>query len=254
MLWFSLFIVSLVMLAGWFWQVRTENAGIVDVLWAFSLSFLAFFHLLFSDGYWPLALMASAIMMFRYLRLGLHLGQRVLGEEEDGRYRYLRQYWGKKANLYHFFFFQFQALLAWGFALPVWLICQGQLDGLGLPQILGLLVAIVAISGVIIADKQLANFKADPANKGEVCETGLWNYSRHPNYFFEWLHWFSYPLMAIGIAHGGWLWLAPVIMLLFLYFVTGIPYTEQQAIRSRGDKYRRYQQTTSAFIPWRKKT
>lgn len=254
MLWFSLFIVSLVMLGGWLWQIRSRNAGIVDVLWAFSLSFLALFHLLTSDGYLPLSILAATIMLLWYLRLGLHLAKRVFGEDEDGRYKYLRKHWGDKSNFYYFFFFQFQALLAWGFAIPIWLISQGQIEALGIAQYAGLLIAIIAISGVTLSDNQLANFKADPNNKGEVCQTGLWKYSRHPNYFFEWLHWFAYPLMAIGIEHGAWLWLAPVIMLLFLYFITGIPYTEQQAMRSRGEKYRRYQQTTSAFIPWRKKT
>ena len=71
------------------------------------------------------------------------------------------------------------------------------------------------------------------------------------NYFFEWLHWFSYPLIAVGAALAGWLWLLPVAMFLFLWFVTGIPHTEKQALKSRGDDYREYQRTTSPFIPWR---
>ncbi|MEE4251527.1 MAG: DUF1295 domain-containing protein, partial [Alcanivoracaceae bacterium] len=82
----------------------------------------------------------------------------------------------------------------------------------------------------------------------------LWRYSRHPNYFFEWLHWFSYPLMAIGADGAQWLWLAPLMMFLFLWFVTGIPYTERQALKSRGDDYRDYQRSTSVFIPWRPKS
>ena len=108
MLWFSLFIVSLIMLGGWFWQIRSKNAGIVDVLWAFSLSFLAFFHLLTSEGYFPLSIMASGIMLLWYLRLGTHLAQRVLGEDEDGRYKYLRQYWGAKLIFITFSFSSFR--------------------------------------------------------------------------------------------------------------------------------------------------
>lgn len=253
MLWFSLAVISVVMLLGWLWQQKTQNAGIVDVLWAFSLSGLAFYYALSGEGTLSLRLTAGFIMGLWYLRLGWHLYQRVVGEPEDGRYQYLRQYWGAKAGFYHFFFFQFQALLAWGFALPVYLLSQSEISTFALPQYLGVIVILIAITGVTIADKQLQAFRQDPANKGKVCEQGLWYYSRHPNYFFEWLHWFAYPLLAVGVQNGVWLWFAPLVMLLFLYFVTGIPYTEQQAIRSRGEAYKRYQHTTSPFIPWRKK-
>lgn len=253
MLWLSLAAVSLIMLFGWLWQQHSKNAGIVDVLWALSLSGLAFFYALSGTGDMALRIVAGSVMGLWYLRLGLHLAQRVLGEPEDGRYQYLRQYWGGKAGFYHFGFFQFQALLAWGFAWPVYVISQGQLSEFTWPQYLAIVIVLIAISGVTLADRQLQAFRDDPANKGKVCQQGLWYYSRHPNYFFEWLHWFAYPLLATGIAGGLWLWLAPLVMFLFLYFVTGIPYTEQQSIRSRGDAYRRYQQTTSPFIPWRKK-
>lgn len=253
MLWSSLVVVSLVMFLGWLWQQKTQNAGIVDVLWAFGLSGLAIIYALFGEGDIRLRIIAGTVMGLWYLRLGLHLARRVLGEAEDSRYRYLRQYWGNRTGFYHFFFFQFQALLAWGFAWPIYLISQGQPDTFGWPQYLAIIVVLIAIYGVTLADRQLQAFRDDPANKGKVCERGLWYYSRHPNYFFEWLHWFFYPLLALGISGGIWLWLAPLVMLLFLYFITGIPYTEQQAIRSRGDAYKRYQQTTSPFIPWRKK-
>lgn len=253
MLWFSLAVSSIIMLLGWCWQVKTKNAGVVDVLWAFMISTLAAVYALTGEGYGPLRLIAGGIMSLWYLRLGCHLAHRVLGEAEEGRYAYLRQYWGGRANFYHFFFFQFQALLAWGFALPLWVLSQGQIDALGWSQYLGILTVIVAITGVTLADKQLAEFRQNPDNKGKVCEQGLWRYSRHPNYFFEWLHWFAYPLLAIGINGGAWLWLSPLVMFIFLYYVTGIPYTEQQAIRSRGEAYKEYQRTTSPFIPWRKK-
>ena len=103
-----------------------------------------------------------------------------------------------------------------------------------------------------LADKQLSQHRN--TQPGVTCRSGLWRYSRHPNYFFEWLHWWSYPLMATGLGLSGkstWaVWLAPLLMLLFLYRLTGIPYTEKQALKSRGDDYRRYMKETSAFIPW----
>jgi steroid 5-alpha reductase family enzyme len=111
----------------------------------------------------------------------------------------------------------------------------------------GVIVWLIAVAGETIADRQLARFRRDPANRGQVCRAGLWRYSRHPNYFFEWVHWLSYVL----IGHGEWLtWIGPVGMLLFLFRVTGIPYTEMQALKSRGDRYREYQSTTNVFFPW----
>lgn len=252
MLWCSLLIASVVMFLGWLYEGKTRNAGVVDVLWAGLMSFLPVYYAVLSDGDWLLRLVAGGLMSLWYLRLFWHLSGRVFSEPEDGRYAYLREYWGEKTHRNHFFFFQFQALLAFMFTLPVWWLSQAESHN-PVTITLALVLALIAISGVTLADRQLQQFRSKPANKGKVCEDGLWYYSRHPNYFFEWLHWFSYPLMAVGISGGTWLWLAPLVMLAFLYYITGIPYTEQQAIRSRGDAYRRYQKTTSAIIPWRKK-
>lgn len=252
MLWCSWFIAAVVMWLGWIYEGKTENAGVVDVIWAGLMTFLPVYYAVLADGNIWIRIVAGGLMSLWYLRLFWHLSGRVFSESEDGRYRYLREYWGDKAHRNHFFFFQFQALLALMFTLPIWWLSQA--DSFSpLTLTLAVVLALVAASGVTIADRQLQQFRANPANKGKVCERGLWYYSRHPNYFFEWLHWFCYPLMGVGIAGGHWLWLAPLVMLAFLYFITGIPYTEQQAIRSRGDAYRRYQKTTSAFIPWRKK-
>src|SRR5262249_44045583 len=99
-------------------------------------------------------------------------------------------------------------------------------------------------------DLQLEKFKKDPANKGQTCQVGLWNYSRHPNYFFEWLIWVSYFLFACGSSHGIYSIICPAIMLYLLFKVTGIPATEAQALKSRGDQYRDYQKRVSVFVPW----
>jgi cyclopropane-fatty-acyl-phospholipid synthase len=253
MLWLSLILCMLVMQAGWFYQQRTQNAGVVDVLWASLIVVQALFYALVYDGD-LLARATVAVMMGGwYFRLARHLAKRVFAEQEDGRYRYLRQYWGDKADFNHLFFFQFQAFLAWGFALPAWFISQGEITAPGLAYWAAVVIFVLSLWGVSTADRQLRDFVNQVSNQGQVCEQGWWNYSRHPNYFFEWLHWFSYPLLALAMPSGGWMWLFPLIMLAFLYFITGIPYTEQQALRSRGENYRRYQRTTSVFIPWRKK-
>ena len=123
---------------------------------------------------------------------------------------------------------------------------DNQLDGFALAAIL---VWLLAVGGESLADRQLAKFRGDPASRGRTCRVGLWAWSRHPNYFFEWLHWFAYALLAVGTP---WFWVSlggPILMFAFLYRVSGIPWTEAQSLRSRGDDYRRYQQEVSAFFP-----
>jgi steroid 5-alpha reductase family enzyme len=101
-----------------------------------------------------------------------------------------------------------------------------------------------------VADSQLQSFKSNPANRSATCRVGLWRYSRHPNYFFEWLIWVAFAVFAMGSPYGYVAAFAPLLMLFFLFRVTGIPATEAQALRSKGDDYRQYQRTTSAFVPW----
>ena len=252
-LWLSFIPMSAIMIAGWWWQHRHQNAAIVDVLWAFLMGAFGLFYALTGIASLEIKILVAVLMVAWYWRIAWHLWSRLKREGEDGRYRYLREYWGKRASCYHFLFFQVQAGFAWGFTLPAWWLTH-HVAPVSLWQIV-LAVLLVAISwwGQSLADRQLAEFKQRSDTHGQVCREGLWRYSRHPNYFFEWLQWFVWPLLALQYDNGFWLLLAPAVMFLFLYFITGIPYTEQQAIRSRGDAYRDYQRTTSAFIPWRPK-
>jgi steroid 5-alpha reductase family enzyme len=116
--------------------------------------------------------------------------------------------------------------------------------------ILGAALAFASVIGEGVADAQLRRFKADPANRGTVCRVGLWSWSRHPNYFFDWLVWCAFVLLALGSPWGWVTIVSPALMLYFLLRVTGIPATEAHALRSRGAAYARYQREVSAFIPW----
>ena len=109
---------------------------------------------------------------------------------------------------------------------------------------------VMGVIGETVADRQLLAFKRDPAHRGRTCRAGLWRYSRHPNYFFEWVLWCGFG--AFGLTGPlGWLGLAAPFLILFtILFETGIPPTEAQALASRGEDYRRYQRTTRAFVPW----
>jgi steroid 5-alpha reductase family enzyme len=234
----------------WLVQRRTKNAGIVDVAWSLGVGVLGVFFALLAGGYGPRRFLVAALAAIWSLRLGLYILKRVTGETEDARYTSLREKWGEKTQVYLFVFFQVQAF--WGvlFAIPMLLAARNAVPSLGVFDMLGALVWVVAVTGEAIADRQLARFRSDPSNRGQVCREGLWRYSRHPNYFFEWVHWWAYVLIGWQAPHG-WLTLfGPALMLLFITRVTGIPPTEERALQSRGDAYREYQRTTSAFFPW----
>ena len=245
----GLAVLTAVMTGAWFRQRRTSNAGIVDLIWGASLGALAITYALTLDGWGPRRLLVAVLVGLWSGRLTLHLAQRVGSEPEDGRYAALRKRFGERFDRWIFWFFQAQALLAVLLSLTYLVLCAAESPGWRVQDLLAVLLWVGALSGETIADRQLAAWRRDPANRGKTCRRGLWATSRHPNYFFEWLHWLAYPLMGIGLAWGWLLWLTPAVMLFLVLKVTGIPPTEEQALASRGDDYRRYQRTTNAFFP-----
>lgn len=245
-------LAALLMTAGWLWQRQRENAGIVDVLWAGGLGGSAVLMAGLGDGAATTRSLLALMGGVWGLRLAAHLWHRVSHEPEDGRYRYLREHWqGSQFNF--FVFFQAQALLIVLFALP-FLAASRTLQDHPLQLAGAALIWLACVAGESLADHQLAGFRAKPANQGKTCRDGLWCYSRHPNYFFEWLHWFSYVVLAIGSPLWALAWLGPVLMYLFLRYLSGVPFTEQQALRTRGEDYRDYQRTTPMIFPWFPKT
>jgi steroid 5-alpha reductase family enzyme len=235
----------------WLLQLRTCNAGIVDVGWAFSLGALAVFDALVAPGGAPHRLLVGILGGIWGFRLAWHLlFDRVLGHPEEGRYVTLRKNWGRSADAKLFLFFEAQALLAAILSLPFLIAASRPGDTLGVVELVGAALWIAGIVGESVADRQLARFKRDPYNRGRVCDIGLWRTSRHPNYFFEWVIWCGFAALGLT-AQAGWLALSgPAIILFFLLRVTGIPPTEAQSLKSRGEAYREYQRTTSAFVPW----
>jgi steroid 5-alpha reductase family enzyme len=231
---------------------RINNYGIVDIVWSYAFAVLALFYSLLAPGWPPRRAFIAALAVLWSLRLGTHLQRRVLGHHpvEDGRYVQLRKDWAVHFGPKMFGFFQLQAgsvvLLGAAFFV-VSLNPALRLHGL---ELAGAALWLLAFAGESLADAQLAAFKRDPANRGRVCAAGLWRYSRHPNYFFEWLIWMAYFVFALGSPHGWVALIGPASILYLLLRVTGIPLTEEQSLRSKGEAYRRYQQTTSAFIPW----
>ncbi len=242
-------VTALVMVLLWLRQKRTKNAGIVDVTWATGVGALAIAFAAVADGEPIRRSLVGLCAGVWSLRLALHLLRRMTGRPEDGRYADLRTRWGTRTEVYFFAFFQIQALWVVLFAVPMAVAARNP-SALGWTDLAAVLVWLVSIAGESIADLQLGRFVSREENAGKVCRAGLWRYSRHPNYFFEWLHWWAYVLFAIG-SNGVWFTAAgALVMLYFLLRVTGIPPTEARALSSRGEAYREYQQTTSAFVPW----
>ncbi|MBI3289165.1 MAG: DUF1295 domain-containing protein [Elusimicrobia bacterium] len=231
----------------WAFQARSRDASHVDVGWALGLGFMSVLAAVSLPGDAGRRALAAAMTCLWSLRLAGHLYvDRVRGKPEDGRYAALRARWGKAANRNFFFFFQAQALLDVLLSLPFVAVSSrsGALGGL---DAAGAAIFLVSVAAEAAADRQLARFRRDPQSRGKTCRAGLWAWSRHPNYFFEWTHWLSYAVMAPGDWRA---WIAPPAMLFFLLKVTGIPATEAQALKSRGEDYRRYQRETSMFFPW----
>ena len=235
----------------WLWQRSSGRADYVDVAWAGLIGVLAVLYAVLGDGSVEKRVLVALVAGTWSFRLTAHLWRRLSGHDtEDGRYQAMREHFGRRYQLFLFGFFMLQGLLAWLFALPAWVVTGDASSALSFWVLLGVAFWLVSLAGEAMADRQLEAFRSNPDNKGQVCKVGLWRYSRHPNYFFEWLHWFAYPFIALGAPHQWITWLGPVLMLLFLYRVTGIPYTEKQSLKSRGEAYREYQRTTSAFFPW----
>ncbi|HUS23423.1 MAG TPA: DUF1295 domain-containing protein [Candidatus Binatia bacterium] len=236
--------------AAWLLQRRTGNAGIVDAAWAATLGTLAL--LIAEAGDAPRAVrLAIALMGGLWgLRLAAYLWRRNWGAPEDFRYAQLRARWGRQAQLKLFGFFQFQnvftLLLAGSAFVPA-----AYRNDLPPPAAFAAAVALwlAAVLGEALADAQMAAFRRDRTQRGQVCRRGLWRWSRHPNYFFECVHWCAYVPLAWGAPHGAWSLLAPGVMAVLLTRISGMPLLETEMARRKAG-YAEYIRTTSALVPW----
>jgi steroid 5-alpha reductase family enzyme len=234
----------------WVISVRIRNYGFLDVAFSFGVAVLAPLYAWNSPGAPLRKWILAAIGIVWSLRLGLYILLRVLRyhPEEDVRYQTLRERW-RGPGLF-LLFFELQALIVAVFSLPFLIASFDPAPALNPWTIAGAVLAIAALCGEAVADAQMQIFKAEPGSRGKVCQRGLWRYSRHPNYFFESLIWWAFFLAVLPSPHGWITIVCPLLMLYFLFQVTGIPLTEKHALQSKGEAYREYQRTTNAFIPW----
>jgi steroid 5-alpha reductase family enzyme len=239
--------IALLASAGWVFSVARRDVSIVDSLWPlfFLLGAAVYSGMASITG--PRAGLLLALVAVWALRLSAYLTWRNWGEPEDRRYQAIRSrnepgFAWKSAYLV----FGLQAVLAWVIAMPLFAAASGAAP-LGVLDFVGVALWLAGFAFESIADRQLARFKADPAHRGKVLDTGLWRYTRHPNYFGEAALWWGFFVIALA-AGGAWTVFAPLLMTFLLLKVSGVALLEQDIGERRPD-YRAYVARTNAFVP-----
>lgn len=251
--------LSAVMTLAWYVQYRTRNAGWSDVFWSYEMGLGGAFLALVpwtdvSHAPSPRQWLVTILVGIWSARLGTHILRRTWSAtSEDPRYAQFRQDWKDDFQSNLFWFLQVQALAAFVLVLSVGIAAHNPSPGIRAIDVVAALVLLGALFGEGAADAQLKQFAADKSNKGKICDIGLWGWSRHPNYFFEWLGWLAYPIIAINL-HGDYSWgfvalSGPIFMFVLLRYLSGVPPLEAHMIRKHGGNFRAYQERVSAFFP-----
>ncbi|HNP62148.1 MAG TPA: DUF1295 domain-containing protein [Nitrospirales bacterium] len=244
--------ILLVLFVGlWLLHLRVGNASLADVGFCLGFGFVVFVCGIEGEGSpWRRALVVSMGGAYA-CRLSWHLWKnRIWRKSEDPRYKTIRAVLGKweSIGIFWYFVLQVPVCLFFGFLL-CWIMGHPE-SAVRSWDFLGLGIFLLAFFGEALADIQLERFRSDPTKQGKVLQTGLWRYSRHPNYFFEILQWCAYVPLAVGLP-GAWMAIVwPLLMMSSLLWVTGVPLAEAQAMNSRGEGYRLYQRTTNKLFPW----
>ena len=254
--------MSAVMAAAWEIQRLTGKSGWADAFWTFGAGLCGVWFAL--APFWlrgdppsPRAFLVAALVALWAARLCAHIARRTLAGPDDPRYAKLKQDWGAAEPVQMFWFLQTQAFFGVVLALTVFAAAANPRPGLDLRDAIGAAVLIAAVIGEAVSDETLHAFARNPGNRGRVCDIGLWRWSRHPNYFFEWLGWLAYPIIAIDLS-GAYPFsfaalIGPAVIYWLLVHVSGIPPLESHMIETRGAAFLDYRRRTSAFFPWPRK-
>ena len=231
----------------WVWYRVTKNPSVVDVGWASGLTTIGLLYL-YSAPVSSRTILFSLVLVIWGFRLGGYLWfTRIRRQLVDKRYTKLSDNWKISKPLGFLLNFQFQGVLVLIVSLPSYFISQIPSDNpMRTIDYLLILMALLSITAESIADHQLQLFKAH--HPGEVCDIGLWFYSRHPNYFFEWLTWCVYACLAFPAPFGLLAWISPLMLFGIMTRITA-PLTETGSIQSRGELYLSYQKITPLFFP-----
>lgn len=247
----SFIFTLLLMVTLWCIYYVRRNAGIVDIGWAAGFLIVMVIYFLLGNGDWLKSTILLLMVGIWSGRLCYMLCRRYVEGIEDPRYRDIRDKWGDHNSDFKFLIlFVFQGVLIVILSIPFLVVSCCPEEEWSVWEVLGLFVWSIGVAGSYFADEQLRAFKLTPGSDLEVCNVGLWRYSRHPNYFFEWIVWVGYFLYALSASWGFIALLSPALMYYLLRYVSGVPMVEAHLLKTRGDGYRRYQATTSEFFPW----
>lgn len=244
--------VAALMVGTWLVSLVLRNASIVDITWGLGFVVVAWVSALRADAASGAASVLVAMVTVWGLRLGVYLFWRNHGNGEDYRYVAMRRRWGKRFWLISLAtVFVLQGALMWIVSLPVQVAHVGDArDGAlaGVALVIGLALYAIGLLFEVVGDAQLARFKADPTNEGKVMRSGLWRYTRHPNYFGDACVWWGVGIVAQAVTGTWWALLGPLVMNILLLRVSGVALLER-SLRKRKPDYAEYVRTTSAFVP-----
>jgi steroid 5-alpha reductase family enzyme len=251
----SLMIVLAWMLLLWSIYFFVGQVRVIEWGWGIGFIIVALVCFVFGEGYVWRRLLLLTIISIWALRLTIYLAGRYIPGQDDPRYlKLLEEFKYGSSSFKALTLFIIQGVIVVVLSLPFYLMSQDRVPFFTTTEIFGLLIWGAGVVGETIADRQLSDFKKNTLHQDMVCEEGLWNYSRHPNYFFDWIVWIGFSAIAFS-APLGWLGvLSPILMIILLFKLFGIPQTEAQALEKQGEAYRHYQATTSIFFPWFKKS
>ncbi|MUH51324.1 MAG: DUF1295 domain-containing protein [Actinobacteria bacterium] len=237
------------MLSTWLLSIIVKNASIVDIVWGLGFVMVAWVARFSADGDSARQWLLVAMVSVWGLRLSGYLFWRNHGKGEDFRYRAMRRHYGARFGLISLAtVFGLQGVLMFVVSLPVQL---GQADAtpkLGVIAYVGVAVWLVGLFFEVVGDAQLARFKANPANAGTVMSTGLWRYTRHPNYFGDACVWWGIGIVAAETGSGAWGLIGSLLMTVLLRRVSGVTLLEKSLVKRR-EGYVEYVARTSPFVP-----
>ncbi|MFN3152771.1 DUF1295 domain-containing protein [Bremerella sp.] len=238
------------MVSLWLLSLWLKDASIVDLFWGFGFVVISWVSLLNAASPTTAAWMTTILVTIWGCRLAGYLSWRNIGKGEDSRYTEMRQKPGRNFALFSLFvIFGLQGTIMWIVSLPLQVIPTLDASFSTLTP-LGLLLWLIGVSFESIGDFQLARFKSNPANRGKVLDQGLWHYTRHPNYFGDFLVWCGYYVLAISFdASAWWTIIGPALMTFCLLWFSGVAHLEKR-IQNRRPEYADYIRRTSSFFPW----
>ncbi len=249
-------VVGGMMLLVWLVSLPLRNVAVVDVAWGFGFVLIAVATFVTSCPQGEtvpfVAKFLTALVAVWGMRLALYLARRLIGEPEDRRYRAMRESWPLFPLTSLGVVFLLQAVVMLVVALPVMTGVRAGVENaptFGVLHGLGALVWAVGFYFEAVGDWQLMEFKSRPENEGRVLDKGLWRYTRHPNYFGDFLVWWGLYLVALGNGAPWWTVVGPAVMSVFLMKVSGVTLLEK-SMADRKPEYREYVRRTSTFFPW----